>query len=67
MSACRLCNVTGIARVDFRIDSDDNAWLLEVNTIPGMTENSLVPKAAAAVGIGFDVLCEDLCRSALER
>lgn len=40
-------------RVDFRIGSDGTPYCLEVNTIPGMTGTSLVPKAAAAAGIGF--------------
>ena len=56
----------GLARVDFRLDGDTYSCL-EVNTIPGMTANSLVPKAAAAVGIGFADLLEDLCRDALDR
>ena len=41
-------------RVDFRIGEDQTAYCLEVNTIPGMTETSLVPKAAAAAGISFN-------------
>ncbi|MGD9547419.1 MAG: D-alanine--D-alanine ligase [Candidatus Krumholzibacteriia bacterium] len=55
----------GLARIDFRLDGD-RYYCLEVNTIPGMTENSLVPKAAAAVGIGFEALVEDLCLAALQ-
>jgi D-alanine-D-alanine ligase len=35
----------------------DNPWVLEVNTIPGMTETSLLPKAAAAAGIDYAALC----------
>ncbi len=50
----------GIARVDVMLDKDDNPYVLEVNTIPGMTATSLVPKAAAAVGIPFADLCERL-------
>lgn len=46
------------SRVDFRLDDDGQAWCLEVNTLPGMTETSLVPKAAAAAGIDFPELCE---------
>ena len=59
-----LVGCRGVARADFRLDGE-NYYCLEINTIPGMTENSLVPKAAAAVGIGFEALVEDLCRSAL--
>lgn len=52
----------GIARVDIMLDKDDNPYVLEVNTIPGMTATSLVPKAVAAVGIPFADLCERLLR-----
>jgi len=55
----------GTARVDFRLDGE-NAHCLEINTIPGMTATSLVPKAAAAVGIDFGALVEDLCRAAID-
>ncbi len=50
----------GTARVDFIAPSDEEAYFLEINTIPGMTELSLVPKAAAHVGMGFDEVCERL-------
>ncbi len=46
------------ARVDVLIDREENPWVLEVNTIPGMTETSLLPKAAKAAGIEFPELCE---------
>jgi D-alanine-D-alanine ligase len=59
-----LIGCRGLARVDFRLDQDEYKCL-EINTIPGMTETSLVPKAAAAVGIGFDALVDDICRAAL--
>lgn len=50
----------GIARVDIMLDKQNKPYVLEVNTIPGMTATSLVPKAAAAAGITFDDLCEQL-------
>lgn len=59
-----LIGCRGVARVDFRLDGDEYKCL-EINTIPGMTDHSLVPKAAAAVGIGFQDLVEDLCLAAL--
>lgn len=59
-----LVGCRGVARADFRLDGDDY-YCLEINTIPGMTENSLVPKAAAAVGIKFEDLIEDLCYACL--
>lgn len=46
----------GWGRVDFMLDSDSKAWLIEVNTVPGMTDHSLVPMSARAVGIEFDEL-----------
>jgi D-alanine-D-alanine ligase len=61
-----LIGCRGVARADFRLDGD-SYYCLEINTIPGMTRNSLVPKAAAAVGIGFAGLVDDLCRAAVER
>jgi D-alanine-D-alanine ligase len=45
------------SRIDFILEKNGNAYCLEVNTIPGMTATSLLPKAAAAVGIGFPQLC----------
>ncbi len=53
----------GIARVDFRLDHKLQPWVLEVNTIPGMTDHSLIPKACAKLGMDFPTLCE---RIALE-
>lgn len=47
----------GWGRVDVMRDAQGGNWLLEVNTAPGMTSHSLVPKAAAALGIGFEELC----------
>ena len=47
----------GWGRVDLMRDGDGKDWLLEVNTAPGMTSHSLVPKAARALGIDFESLC----------
>ena len=47
----------GWGRVDFMMDAEGRPWLLEVNTLPGMTSHSLVPMAARAVGIDYDALC----------
>lgn len=47
---------SGWGRVDFMIDESGKAWLLEVNTVPGMTSHSLVPMAAKAIGLSFDDL-----------
>ena len=55
------------SRVDFRMDAAGELWCLEVNTLPGLTAASLLPRAAAAVGIDFPELCERICRGALAR
>jgi D-alanine-D-alanine ligase len=54
-----------LGRVDWIADADERPWFLEVNTIPGFTSHSLVPKAAARVGIPFDELVERLVFMAL--
>ena len=55
-AACRLLGTRAVARVDLIVGPGENPTLLEVNTIPGMTETSLLPDAAAAAGISFDTL-----------
>ncbi|HCU04910.1 MAG: D-alanine--D-alanine ligase [Gammaproteobacteria bacterium GWE2_42_36] len=56
LDACRALGCEGWSRVDFIQDEAGKFWLLEVNTIPGMTSHSLMPKAAKAAGIEFDDL-----------
>lgn len=57
LAAFRAAGASGWGRVDVMRDRDGGNWLLEVNTTPGMTSHSLVPKAARAVGIDFAELC----------
>lgn len=52
------CGLSGIARIDFMLGPDDIPYVIDINTVPGMTETSLVPDAAAAIGIDFPDLCE---------
>ena len=54
----------GAARVDFILDEENKPSILEINTIPGMTKNSLLPKAAKKAGINFDELVEKILFSA---
>ncbi|MFP4657524.1 MAG: D-alanine--D-alanine ligase [Desulfonatronovibrionaceae bacterium] len=54
------------SRTDFIVDSGDRHYLLETNTLPGMTETSLVPRAAAAAGIDFPGLIRELIRLGLQ-
>lgn len=51
-----------LSRVDVIVDKGGQPWLLEVNTMPGFTSHSLVPKAAAKAGVGFYVLVDRLAR-----
>jgi D-alanine-D-alanine ligase len=57
----------GYARVDFRLSPEGEFYCLEVNTLPGMTATSLVPKAAKAAGIEFPELLERIARTALKK
>ena len=54
-------------RADFIMDANGNVWFLEMNTIPGMTAQSLLPKSAACVGIMFEALLRELVKGACER
>lgn len=54
----------GLSRVDFMLDGDGNPYCLELNTLPGMTELSLVPKAAAAAGYSFAEVTEIILSTA---
>jgi D-alanine-D-alanine ligase len=65
--AYRALRCRDYARVDFRLSADGEPYCLEVNTLPGMTELSLVPMAARAVGIPFEELVERICAMALAR
>ena len=48
------------------LDADGNLWCLEANSLPGMTPTSFVPKEAAAVGISYDDLCEEIVQQSLK-
>ena len=67
LKAFQALGCEGYARVDFRMNPDGNFYCLEVNTLPGMTEHSLVPKAAKAAGISFSELVERIVQLALKR
>jgi len=64
LRAFQLVGCSGWGRVDVMVDRDGEPYLLEVNTIPGMTDHSLVPMAARARGIEFDELCIRILESA---
>jgi len=64
LQAFRLLGCSGWGRVDLMLDRRGEPFLLEVNTIPGMTDHSLVPMAARARGISFEDLCVRILESA---
>jgi D-alanine-D-alanine ligase len=64
--ACAAVGTRGWARADVMQDGDGNFWLLEVNTVPGMTDHSLVPMAARAAGLDFQQLVLAILADSLE-
>lgn len=67
LSAHKLLGCFGCSRVDIILGDDNLLYVLEVNTIPGLTSTSLLPKAAVAVGIPFEELCLKLIKLAYEK
>ena len=67
LAAHRALGLEVYSRVDILLRDDGALYVLEANTIPGMTETSLLPKAAAAAGITFLGLCEEIARLSLQR
>ena len=63
--AFKALKLRGYARIDFRLTTEGEFYCLEANTLPGMTELSLIPQGAAAMGISFPELCERIVRLAL--
>ena len=57
----------GISRIDFIIDKEKGPMVIEINTLPGMTEMSLFPDSARYAGISFSELCESIIAYALEK
>ncbi|MDP9151492.1 MAG: D-alanine--D-alanine ligase [Myxococcota bacterium] len=64
LSAARALACTGACRVDVLVTEGENEYVLEVNTLPGMTATSLLPKIAAAAGVEYASLCEAILRGA---
>lgn len=67
LAAHRALGLKVYSRVDILLRADGTPFVLEANTIPGMTETSLLPKAAAVAGISFLGLCEEIARLSLQR
>ena len=66
-AAYRALGCSGLSRIDFMLNDQGEPMILEVNTLPGMTEMSLFPDAARSVGMSFGELIEEIIRLALER
>ncbi|MBA3644769.1 MAG: D-alanine--D-alanine ligase [Gemmatimonadaceae bacterium] len=66
LAAFESLKLRGYARIDFRMTSNGEFYCLEANTLPGMTELSLIPQGAAAMGISFAELCERIVQLALK-
>lgn len=67
LEASDLLGVQGWGRVDILLDGVDKPWLIEVNTVPGMTDHSLVPMAAEAAGMNFKQLVWKILETSLEQ
>lgn len=65
VKAFKAVNAKGWGRVDFMRDKNNQWYLLEVNTVPGMTESSLVPKAAKQAGLDFNALVTNILAQTL--
>ena len=65
LAAHRALGIEVYSRVDVLLDAAGRPWVLEANTIPGMTDSSLLPKAAAVVGIPFPQLCLEIASRSL--
>lgn len=64
LAAGQAAGCRGLYRVDMILDANETPWILEINTIPGMTATSLAPKAALAAGLSFDDLAEQILAGA---
>jgi len=67
LRAHKLTGCRDFSRTDIMVDAMGQLYILETNTIPGMTDQSLFPKAAATAGISMDKLCDQLVQMALAR
>jgi len=65
LAAFKLVGASGWGRVDFIVEKSGKPWLLELNTVPGMTSHSLVPMGARAAGLSFDELCWAILETSL--
>ena len=64
VDAFRACGCRGVARADMMLGEDMTPYVIEINSMPGMTETSLVPDAGRAMGVEFPELCEKILEMA---
>lgn len=67
LKAHRTLGMQVYSRTDFMMDSDNNIYCIEINSLPGMTPTSLVPQEAAAAGISYGELCEKIIELSLKK
>ena len=67
MEAFKVLHLESYARIDFILDSENRAYCLEANTLPGMTPTSLLPQEAQVEGMGFPALCKKIVELSLEK
>ena len=65
--AAQVIGLDTYSRMDFLMDDDGRMYCLEANTLPGMTPTSLIPQEAAAIGVSYNELCEQLIQISLEK
>ena len=65
--AAEAVGVRELSRVDLRLDRHLEPWVLEINVVPGLTDHSLIPKAARKIGLSLGELCEQTLECAIER
>lgn len=65
--AAQVIGLDTYSRMDFLMDDDGRMYCMEANTLPGMTPTSLIPQEAAAIGVGYNELCEQLIQISLQK
>ena len=65
--ACEVVGIETYARVDVLLNEEEEIFCLEINTLPGMTNTSLIPQEAAAVGISYDALTEKIIEISMKK
>ena len=67
VKACQAAGIETYARVDMLLNEDEDIFCLEINTLPGMTETSLIPQEAAAVGMSYDQLTQKIVEISMNK